>query len=130
MVEIVEREGEKAVERALRFIVECLELGGIPHVRVKYGGLPIRKQGLRGVILTCYGRAEYLEPLRLYCPGSEREWYEFVKFCEGETSDYKAILEKYKEEIEKLRREVIEELKKRYKEKLEEIRRQPIYGKD
>lgn len=123
-------EGREAIEEAVKFVEACLELGGIPHLRSKYAGLPLREQGRRGIMLVCYGRAEHLPSEIVLAPGSDPEWYEFVRTVEGYTGDYKVIEEKYGKLVsEKEVKEFLRELGLT-EEEIEEIRRQPIYGRD
>ncbi len=121
--------GAEAVKEAVKFVKACLELGGIPHLRHKYAGIPFRVDNKRGVMLVCYGRAEYLPNETVYAPETDPEWKDFVETVESYTGDYKIIIEEYgprvsREEVEEFLREL-----GLTPEKVERIRKMPIYAR-
>jgi|GEM_PF-2266074 len=127
--------GEDAVRETLKFVEVCLEVGGIPHLRSKYGGFPFRERLnrekiLRGIKLVCYGRAEYIPSETVFAPVDDRLWQRFVKTVEDYVGDYKIVAEEFPEYAPS------PEEVKRYlirlgitPEEAEKLSKMPIYGR-
>jgi len=117
---------KEAIRELVKYVKECLEIGGLPMIRTEYGGIPFTytkdTTPYRGIIALCYGRAEYLPSVNLSAPDIG-EWKELVDEFTRYAGDYRIVLYKYgdlvtREEVEKelerkLGRELVEELRSR-----------------
>jgi len=117
--------GRDAIKALVKYARECLEIGGLPMVRTEYAGVPFRYRedgaAYRGVIILCYGRAQYLPALDVFAPESDREWRELVGEFEKYAGDYRILLWKYgglvpeeeveRQLVERLGRELVEKLR-------------------
>ena len=127
--------GEDAIREALTFMEACLDIGGIPHFRSKYAEFPFRKrvrpeEVLRGIMLVCYGRADYIPSETVFAPIRDPDWRKFVRTVEEYAGDYLVIGETFTEfipspeEVEKFLRDL-----GITPEKAKELAKMPIYAR-
>ena len=119
---------KEAITELVKYVKECLEIGGLPMIRTEYAGIPFKytkdTTPYRGIIVLCYGRAEYLPSINLSAP-DKGEWKELVDEFSRYAGDYRIVLYKYGDLI--TREEVERELERKFGRKLvEELRSRPL----
>jgi len=113
-----------AIRELVAYVKACLAIGGIPQTYTHYGGFFRRFEidGYLGILVKCYGRAEYLHGEWIFAPESDKEWSELVNTLSQMVGDWRYILEKYgnlvsteealREKLPFLPKKMIEELAK------------------
>ncbi|RLE55406.1 MAG: hypothetical protein DRJ40_08105 [Thermoprotei archaeon] len=109
-IRLVIENSREAIKELVKFAKMCLAIGGLPMIRTKYGNISftIEEKGrkYRGLMILCYGRAEYLPDEFIFAPVEDKEWMELASEFEKYVGDYRILLMKYghlvsDEEVEK-----------------------------
>ncbi len=111
IVDVGER-GTEAVKILTAYVKKCLQLGGVPILRTRYGGLPFMKDGELGIVALCYAPLRgRLETLDIYASNRSEDWRHLWNMVDSEVGAWRDILGMFGSlvksgEVDKILREV------------------------
>jgi len=86
---------DEAIKYVVMYVKACLRIGGLPMVRTHYAKHPFKFGDYLGIMLVCYGRADFLPRLWVYAPADDPRWRSFVETLKRMVGDYRYILAEY-----------------------------------